>query len=411
MTDTGPLAPLPMPEAAGCPVDPPAAYARLRADDPVSRVGCPTGITAWLVTRYADVREVMGDPERFSARPGQVVHMMRDLDPDQPVEPGNFSRMDGPDHLRYRRYLAPEVATRKRIEQLRPTVRRIVDHRIDALAEAAPPVDLRTAFARPATSAVVAELIGVPEADYPIFQRAAELLIQFGAGTPRFLEAMGPLFGYLHEAVPGRRDGAADDSFSRMIRRSDASADPLSDLELTLLAMGLLIAGYDTTASMITYGLLTLLDHPEQLDALRADPGLARNAAGELVRCLGVGTGLTRQVTRDTEIGGHRVSAGDFVVVSVQAANRDPALCADPETFDVTREPVPHLGFGHGPHQCVGEQLALLELSTVLATLPRRIPTLRLAVPRDELHLTVDRAVYGPAALPVTWDAVLPAGA
>lgn len=153
---------------------------------------------------------------------------------------------------------------------------------------------------------------------------------------------------------------------------------------------------------MISYGILTLLDHPHQLALLRDDPALAPQAASELIRHLGVGFGLTRQATRDADLGGQAVKAGDFVVVSVQSANRDPALCPEPDRLDVTRTPSPHLGFGHGPHQCVGEQLALLEISTVLATVPRRIPTLRLAVPRAELSLTVDRAVHGPATLPVT---------
>jgi cytochrome P450 len=408
MTSTGSDAVLPLPVAEGCPLGPPAEYGRLRVEEPVSRVVCPTGITAWLVTRYADVREVLGDPERFSARPGQLAHAMHHLDASLPVEMGNFSRMDGPEHLRFRRFMAPEVTARKRIEQLQPMVQRIVDGRIDALADVTPPVDLRTMFAQPATTAVVAELIGVPEQDYPIFQSAAEMLVAFDTGTPEFLEALGPLLGYLHEALPSRRAGAADDAFSRMIRRSDTADEPLADLELILLATGLLIAGYETTASMITYGLLTLLDHPEQFALLRDDPALARNAANELVRYLGVGTGLTRQATRDTQIGGRAVSAGDYVVVSVQSANRDPDLCAQPDRLDVTRAPSPHLGFGHGPHQCVGEQLALLEITTVLATLARRIPSMRLAVPRHDLRLTVDRAVYGPDALPVTWDAVLP---
>lgn len=399
---------LPLPVADGCPIQPPTEYGRLRVDEPVSRVVCPTGITAWLVTRYADVREVLGDPERFSARPGQLVHAMSHLDASLPVEMGNFSRMDGPEHRRYRRFMAPEVTARKRIEQLRPMVQRIVDRRIDALAASTPPVDLRTMFAKPATTAVVAELMGVPEQDYPVFQSAAEMLVAFDTGTPEFLDALWPLLNYLHEALPDRRNSSAEDAFSRMVRRSDASDEPLADLELTLLATGLLIAGYETTASMITYGLLALLDHPEQFAALRDDPALARNAADEVVRYLGVGTGLTRQATRDLWLGGQRIRAGDYVVVSIQSANRDPDLCAQPDRLDVTREPSPHLGFGHGPHQCVGEQLALLEITTVFATLARRIPSLRLAVPREELRLTVDRAVYGPDDMPVTWDTVLP---
>lgn len=394
--------------AAGCPIGPPAEYARLRQEAPVSAVQCPTGIHAWLVTRYADAREVLGDPDRFSARPGQLAHTMSHMAASLPIEIGNFSRMDGRDHLHYRRHMAPEVSPRSRIDALRPRVERIVDVRIDALAGRTPPVDVQTAFAKPVTTAVVAELIGVQEHDYHVFEHAAETMLDGTTGTPEFVEALAPLLGYLAERVPARRREPGDDALSRMIARSDAGEDPLSDLELVLMAAGLLIAGYETTASMMSYSLLTLLDNPDQLALLRDDPSLAPNAANELVRYLAVGTGLLREATRDTVIGGQAISAGDYVVVSIQSADRDPKLCPDPDRLDVTRAAGPHLGFGHGPHQCVGEQLALLELTTMLAKLPRRIPSLRLAVPRDELKLTVDRAVYGPATLPLTWDEVLP---
>lgn len=399
---------LPTPVAAGCPIGPPAEFDRLRREAPVTAVHCPTGITAWLVTRYADAREVLGDADRFSARPGQLAHTMAHMETSLPIEIGNFSRMDGRDHLHYRRHLAPEVSPRSRIEALRPTVEHILDVRIDALAGRTPPVDLQTAFAKPVTTAVVAKLIGVQEHDYHVFEHAAETMLDGTTGTPEFVEALAPLLSYLAERVPARRREPGEDALSRMIKRSDDGEDPLSDLELVLMAAGLLIAGYETTASMMSYGLLTLLDHPDQLALLRDDPSLAPNAASELVRYLAVGTGLLREVTRDTVIGGQAVAAGDFVVVSIQSADRDPELCADPDRLDVTRTPSPHLGFGHGPHQCVGEQLALLELTTMLAKLPRRIPSLRLAVPRDQLTLTVDRAVYGPATLPLTWDEVLP---
>jgi cytochrome P450 len=366
-------------------------------------------VPAWLVTRYADVRSVLGDPEVFSNRPGTAVHLLAGFGGDTPVGEGEFARMDGAEHLRFRRHLAPEVSSMKRIEQLRPLVERIVGEKLDDLATTAPPVDLYAGFARPVTTAVIAELLGVPDGDRALFQQAAEALFSGASDRAEVASALAPLFRYLHELVAARRRDSGDDVLSRMIVRSDRTDRPFTDVELVRMSASLLVAGYDTTASMISHSVLALLQQPEQLDRLRRDPSLARTAAEELVRYLGVGGGLAREVTRDTEIGGQPIKAGDYVVVAIQSANRDGALYADGDQLDIGRASGPHLGFGHGPHQCAGQQLARLELTTVLATLPRRVPSLRLAVPFDEIRFKVESAVLGPVAVPVTWDAIVPA--
>jgi cytochrome P450 len=142
---------------------------------------------------------------------------------------------------------------------------------------------------------------------------------------------------------------------------------------------------------------------------LRDDPALAPNAAEEILRLLSNGAGLMRVATVDTVIAGTAITAGDFVVAAVQAANHDPGQFADPDQLAVTRPHRVHLGFGHGPHQCPGQHIARLELATVLATLPRRIPSLRLAVPFDEIEFKKETVVFGPVRLPVTWDEIRPA--
>lgn len=403
------LPPLPLPGAQGCPFGPPPEYSDLRAGRPVTRVACPTGVQAWLVTRYADVREVLGDPRRFSNRPGTAAHVLLGFGGDGPVGEGEFPRMDGAEHLRFRRHMAPEISNMKRINQLRPLVRQIVNERLDALATAAPPVDLYAAFARPVTTAVIAALLGVPERDRVLFQQAAEALFASASSSADVAKAMEPLFQYLYGMVLTRRAEPGDDVLSRMIVRSDETDRPFTDMELVSMSAALLIAGYDTTASMISHGVLALLEHPGEFERLRDDPSLSARAAEELVRYLGVGAGLLREVAEDTEIAGQPVKAGDYVVLAVQSANRDPALYPDADRLDVGRASGAHLGFGHGPHQCVGQQLARLELATVLATLPRRMPSLRLAVPFDEIRFKVDTAVLGPVAVPVTWDEILPA--
>jgi cytochrome P450 len=406
---SGALPALPLPGARGCPFGPPPEYADLRAGRPVERVACPTGVDAWLVSRYTDVREVLGDPQRFGNRPGTAAHVLLGYGGETPVGEGEFPRMDGAEHLRFRRHMAPEVSNMKRVNQLRPLVRQIIDDRLDALAATTPPVDIYAAFARPVTTAVIAELLSVPEADRPLFQQAAEALFAGESSSTDVAAALQPLFQYLYMMVVTRRADPGDDVLSRMIVRSDQTERPFTDMELVMMSAALLIAGYDTTASMISHSLLALLEHPQELDRLRADPSLAATAAEELVRYLGVGSGLLREVMQDTEIAGQPVKAGDYVVVAVQSANRDSALYADGDRLDVGRPSGAHLGFGHGPHQCVGQQLARLELTTVLATVPQRIPSLRLAIPFDDIRFKVDTSVLGPVALPVTWDAIVPA--
>jgi cytochrome P450 len=209
--------------------------------------------------------------------------------------------------------------------------------------------------------------------------------------------------------VAKRKTAPGEDALSVLVTRGQTAERPFTDVELIKMAASLLVAGYDTTASMITYGMLALLDRPEQYALLRDDPATVPSAVEEIVRLLGVGGGLLRVATVDTEIGGTPIAAGDYVVVAIQAANHDPAQFADPERLDVTRKHNAHIGFGHGPHQCVGQQIARLELSTVLATLPRRVPSLRLAVPFDEVEFKTETAVCGPITLPVGWDEVLPA--
>ncbi len=400
--------PLPLPREKKCPFGPAPEVAEIRRSG-VVKVACPTGIDAWLVTSYADAREVLGDPQRFSNNSGQAGHVMANMPPDSPVYEGDFFRMDGPDHVRFRRVFAPAVSTLKRIELFRPMVQRTVDELLDGLAAETEPIDLHERFSKPLTTAVIAELLDVPYADRGLFHRVAEALFS-GKTDVDDLEAVRfPLFEYVQDLVVKRRTEPGEDALSVLVTRGQGAEQPFTDIELIKMAAGLLVAGYDTTASLITYATLALLDSPEQFALLREDPATVPGGVEEIVRLLGVGTGLLRVAKVDTEIGGTPVAAGEYVVVAIQAANHDPAQFTDPERLDVTRHHNAHIGFGHGPHQCVGQQIARLEVSTVLATLPRRVPSLRLAVPLEDVEFKKETTVYGPVALPVTWDEVLPA--
>lgn len=394
---------LPLPREWEFPFDPPPEFALLRSKEPVIRVACPTGIDAWLVSDYAGVREVLGDGRRFSARPGQIAHVLKSFDPESPVD-GKFSRMDGPEHVRIRRNFAPQLSHARRLAEMRPLVEQITTEAIDRLLASAPPVELHVTFSRWITTAVIAELIGVPPGDRHLLHSAAQALFATTVSEEELQEALMPLFGYLYGVVGARRANPGDDVLSRMIVHSAGSDRPLTDDELVMMNGALLIAGFDTTASLLSYGLVALLSMPSQWAALCADPSLAPSAAEELVRYLGVGTGLLRQATEDTVLGGQRIKAGDYVVAAVQSANRDPALYPDGDRLDVTRRPGAHIGFGHGAHTCVGQQIARMELATVLGSLAARVPSLRLAVPLAEIAFKRDTVVRGPAALPVTWS-------
>lgn len=413
---------LPTPRLDECPFGPAPEMTRLRDTAPVTRVKCPTGITAWLITRYADVREVLGDSERFSSRPGQAAHVLAHMNPDRPVAEGEFTRMDGPAYQRFRHHLGPEIGMPRRLLELRPVVRQIVDERIDALAEAGRSAEFYGDFAVPVTTATIGGLLGVPYSDRGLFHDAAAAMFGSATSEKGIRASTEPLFRYVHGLVQDRRKNPGDDAISRMIGRSAASAEPFSDTELVMMSAGLLISGFDTTATTMTHGLLALLvdsrdsgmsgqsGQSREWERLRADPSLIPAAVEEFARYFGGAAGLTREVTRDTEIGGHPLAKGDYVVLAVQTADRDPAVFEDPERLDVGRRPEGHLGFGYGPHQCVGQQTARLEMSVVLETLTRRIPSLRLAVDLADVPFKTGTPVVGPAALAVEWDAVLPAG-
>ncbi|MEV4703101.1 cytochrome P450 [Actinoplanes sp. NPDC049316] len=394
---------LPLPREDRRPFDPPPEYAELRAAPRVARVACPTGLDAWLVSDYAGVREVLGDGRRFSARPGQAAHVLAAFGgPDAPVQ--GFSHLDGPEHIRIRRNFAPQVSHGRRLAELQPLVQEITDEAVTRMLGSPEPFPLHSGFSTAITTAVIAELIGVPQERRHLLHDAATALFTTSTSPDELRRALEPLFTYLYGLVATRRVRPGDDVLSRMIEHSADSERPLTDAELTEMNAALLIAGFDTTASMITYGLVCLLNTPGQWEKLCADPDLAASAAEELVRYLGVGTGLLRQATQDTVLHGQPIKAGDYVVVAVQSGNRDTALHPDADSLDVTRKPGAHLGFGHGAHACVGQQIARLELTTVLGALARRVPALRLAVPLEEIVWKKDSVVRGPAELPVAWS-------
>lgn len=393
-----------LPTQRDCPFDPPPAYERLRDEGAPAWVRVPAGFDAWLVTRHEDVRAVLAGADTFSSCEAPFNHLPG-ASLGEPVAPGMFIQLDGAAHTRVRRRLTAEF-TARRMQALRPRIQRMVDDHIDALVGTRS-ADLYRDFGLPIPSLVISELLGVPGQDRDDFQGWGSTLLSMHATAEEKLTAGEQVGAYIYGLVQIKRAEPTDDLLGRLIARDDGADDPLTDEELVGIGILLLIAGHETTANMITLGTANLLHHPEQLQALREDPTLMPTAIEEQLRFLTIiHHGLLRQATRDTAIGGQPVAAGEYMVVGLPAANRDPAQFAQPDTLDVGRSARGHVGFGYGPHQCLGQNLARVELEIAWQTLLRRIPTLRLSTPLDEVPFRTAMTVYGVHALPVTWDEI-----
>ncbi|MEV4144583.1 cytochrome P450 [Amycolatopsis sp. NPDC049691] len=393
---------LPMERDAG-PFDPPREITRLRSVRPVSPMVFPDGHEGWLVTGYEAVRQMMADT-RFSSRLDlDVVHVPYET-PGMPVAtepspqlPGMFIAMDPPDHGRLRKRLTGAF-TVKRMKQLEERIAEVVEQQLDHLSRLTPPVDLVAEFALPVPSLVICELLGVPYEDRESFQANSA---QFMVRDQTLEEKMGAYIAlntYLSELVTRKRSSPTEDILSDLARHEDLTIE-----ELTGAAFLLLIAGHETTANMLSLGTFALLEHPAELASLRADPSLMPGAVEELLRYLSVADIFFRYATEDLSLGGETIPAGSTVVVSLLAANRDPERFPEPDTLDFRRNARGLLSFGHGVHQCLGQQLARIEMRAGFEGLLRRFPTLRLAVAADEVKLRTDMNIYGVHELPVSW--------
>ena len=379
-------------------------YARLRAQEPLSRVKLPYGEEAWLATRYEDVKVVLGDP-RFS----RAETLQRDeprLRPRQ--QTGGILSMDPPDHTRLRRLVA-KAFTQRRVEKLRPRTQEIADGLVDGMIERGGPADLVEEFALPLPIAVICELLGVPFEDRERFRVWSDAFLSTNKLSPeQVTDYMDRMMDYIAGLIAQRRAQPADDLITGLIAARDEQ-DKLSEDEMVRLAAGILVAGHETTASQIPNFLHVLLTHPQQLERLRADLDLVPHAVEELLRFvpLGVGAGFARYATEDVELGGVLVRAGEPVLSSVGSANRDDAIFANPDELDLARAEASHVGFGHGPHHCLGAQLARLELQVALRTLLTRLPGLDFPnSPEADVAWKTGLLVRGPRRMVVSWQGV-----
>jgi len=381
--------------------DPAPEWARLREEQPITRVRTVAGSVVWLVTRYDDVRTVLTDP-RFS-RAGTVAPGAPRVAVSAPL-PGTLPTTDPPEHTRLRG-LVSGVFSRRRIEQRRGWIARLAGALVDEMVAGGTPGDVRAALALPLPIQVICALLGVPYTDRDRFREWTELAYSLvPAQAEQVHAAMAALTDYLAELVAGAaRRTDADGGNTDILAELAAAEDGLSTDELVAFGMNLLVAGHETTANQIASFVATLLREPARWDRLVAEPDLVPTAVEELLRYTRLSeVGQLRVATTDVRIAGVTVRAGDGVMAAIATANRDPRAFDRPDEVVLDREPGRHLAFGIGPHFCLGAHLARVELQEALRALLARCSRLRLAVPAEQLRWR-RVLVSGVDALPVTW--------
>lgn len=385
--------------------DPPAEYAALRAEAPVSRVRVPTGQVAWLVTRYEDVRWLLTDPRVSADRTHPNMPLTEEVTPETRRNIAAVGRsligLDQPEHRPRRRMLAMEF-TARRIRELRPHIQETVDGLIHAMLAGPRPVDLVSALAVPVPTTTLCQLLGVPPEARELIERSAAAQLRRAVSAPERQQVSAELRAYVDQLLRAKEAAPTDDLLGRLIvhNRETRLYDHGMMVGLTML---LLVAGFETTASMIALGVVGLLEHPEQLAEITADRAAVDTVVEELLRYFSVVDAMPRVATANIEVGGVTISANDGLLLSFAAANRDERAFSSSSTMDIHRGARHHLAFGYGIHQCVGQNLAREELRIVYHTLFTRIPGLRLAISFDELPFKTDSNVYGLDQLPVTW--------
>ncbi|WP_406331904.1 cytochrome P450 [Streptomyces sp. NBC_00203] len=392
----------PMPRV--CPVDPPPQLAALRAGRAASRVTLWDGSEVWLVTSHAGARAVLGD-RRFTAVTSAPGFPM--LTPTSKLvraapHTASFIRMDDPDHSRLRSMLTRDFLARK-AEEMRPVLREFLDEMLAELVAGERPVDLVAGLTTPVPSRVITLLFGVSDDSRDFIESRSAILIDRGYTPDQVAAARDELDGFLRELVESRVADPGTDLVSRLVI-DQVRPGTLSVDELVPMCRLLLVAGHGTTTSQASLSLLSLATDPGLADALAKDAGLLPKAVEELLRFHSiVQNGLARAATEDVQLDDVTIRAGEGVVLSLSAGNRDERVFPSPDTLDPHRDARRHLAFGHGIHQCLGQWLAKVEIEEMLAAVLRWMPGVRLAVPFEELDFRHEVSSYGLGALPVTW--------
>jgi len=383
----------------GCPYRQPAEYDDLRRAPGPTQVPLAPGGRAWLVTRHDQVRAALADDRLGNDRtqPGYPAPIAI---PDEFRVGGSLLGMDPPRHGEYRRIVAGEF-THVKAQAMRPRVQAIVDGLIDRMIAGGPVADLHAQLAVATTLTVITGMLGISFDEVRHLHAYTRVMFSGDSTPQQRRDAVTQMNDYCVGIVRRKHEHPEDDLLSRLMQRWP---DPVDHAEAGNMARLLLNGGHDSTASMISLGVLTLLEHPDQLRLLQDHPDLTPSAVEELLRYLTV-TDLTtaRVATAPLTLGGVGIEAGDGVFPLTGAANRDPEVFERPDELDITRGRRDHLTFGYGRHLCLGADIARVELEITYRTLFTRLPGLRLAVPREDLVFRQGGLVYGLQELPVTW--------
>lgn len=384
---------------AECPFAPASELYELQQREGLPRIPVPSPIMgefeAVELTRYEDTKDALSDPR---------LQMGFVFDPEQPRtmmnQPGNLLNYNGADHRRLRRMLT-SAFTVKRIRGLVPKIEEIVDSRLDALEAAGRGGDIVHEFSTPIPTLVICELLGVPYEDREGFQRRAKVGLDVNTTFEEQIANLAEMDEYMGRLVAEHRRSPGDNLLGSVVRDF---GDQLTEDELTGIGNMLLVAGHETTASMLSSGVALLLQNPDQLAVVRDEPEAVDHAVEELLRYCSPAITLPREAAEDMVVNGQWVEKGERVVTSLLVANRAiPGAEGDLDVLDVRRTPAPHVTFGYGSHQCLGQQLARAELRVALPALFKRFPTLAIAVPEGEVSYRTTSLVFAVNELPVTW--------
>jgi len=391
------------PHLSGCPYD---AYTQLREDGGAHQAVKPSGGQVWVISRYADVKALLSDP-RMSIEARNSRHGYQGFGL-PPALDEHLMNVDDEAHARLRR-LVSSAFTPRRVEAQRERIQAAVDRLITSIVSNGQ-ADLVTELAVPTPVVVICDLLGIPESDGAAFQAyTRSLMTPNDPNRPSTRELVAGMHGCLVDLIERKRAEPADDLLTAMITARDGD-DRLSENELTSLAFLILWAGFETTVHLISNGIATVLSEPQLADLVRgeADPHTARMSAlvEELLRRDGpMLTAIRRFPLEDIKVGDRIVPAGETVLLAIGSANRDSQYIANPDTIDLNRASNGHLGFGHGPHYCLGAPLARMEVRTALWAAVHRLPNLELAVPEQDLPWKPDHRQHALTALPVTFAA------
>lgn len=384
--------------------DPPQEYRQLREHEPISPVTLWNGARAWLITGYEEMRTALSDPRLSSQMHREAFPTISEARRAVDLSENDFIGMDGEEHQRYRRMFTREFMA-KRMAALRPSIAAVTDTLITEMLTRTPPVDLVTELSAKLPSLVMSSLFGAPIEDNEFISANGAARQDMKSTPEQAAEGHTKVIGYVKGLIVDKIDHPGDDMLTRLIQQYLIPGEITAD-ELAEMAGFIFRAGHDTTANMLSMSVLALLRHPDQLELFRTDPEIVNGAVDELLRFLSPVQYVPRRLAlADVTIGSTTIPAGEGVFHAAPSANRDQRVFEDPDTLDLRRDASRHLAFGYGPHQCLGQPLARLELQVALPALFKRIPTLRLAGDPSSVRFKTDMQVYGLYNLDVTWDA------